>query len=80
MSLIAALSIEVGASIAKSILKFWLKDSDIAVDATSTVVDMLKSKTTLSLNNLKILHFYDTPPTGTATLNGEALLIQAHFH
>lgn len=46
MSLIAVLSIEVGASIAKSILKLWLKDSNIAVDATSTIVDVLKSKTT----------------------------------
>ncbi len=46
MSLIAALSIEVGASIAKSILKIWFKNSDIAVDTTSTIVDMLKAKTT----------------------------------
>ncbi|HWS83193.1 MAG TPA: NACHT domain-containing protein [Ktedonobacteraceae bacterium] len=46
MSLIATLSIEVGASIAKSILKLWLKDFDIAVDTASTIVDMLKSKMT----------------------------------
>lgn len=44
--LLTDLSIEIGPAIAKSILKLWLKDLNIVVDAASTVIDMLKSKTT----------------------------------
>jgi Leucine-rich repeat (LRR) protein len=53
MSLIAALSIEVGGSIAKSLLKNWLKDSDIASDASATIMDILKSKTADRLTQKK---------------------------
>src|SRR6266852_2355375 len=45
MSLIAALSIEVGTSIAKSILKLWLKDSSIASDISASIFDVLTSRT-----------------------------------
>src|SRR5947209_13889231 len=45
MPLLEALTIDVGASIAKSILKIWLK-SDIATDASASIVDVLKSRTT----------------------------------
>ena len=46
MALIETLTIELGSSIAKSILKLWLKDSDIASDASSSLIDVLKSWTT----------------------------------
>src|ERR1700676_4322067 len=44
MPLIEALTIEVGASIAKSLLRVWLKDSDIAVGASASIIDVLKSR------------------------------------
>jgi hypothetical protein len=44
--LLAALNIEVGASIAKLMLKLWLKDIDSAADGTATMVDIIKSKIT----------------------------------
>ena len=43
--LLTDLSIEIGPAIAKSILKLWFKDFNIAVDVASSVLDMLKSKT-----------------------------------
>ena len=45
MALLETLMIEVGTSIAKSILKVWLKDSNIASDASSSITDALKSWT-----------------------------------
>jgi Leucine-rich repeat (LRR) protein len=46
MSLIAALCIDVGTSIAKSILRIWFKDLDFGLDATdATITDILKEKT-----------------------------------
>src|SRR2546425_11167947 len=38
-------TIEVGAAIAKYILKLWLKDGSLGNDITSSVIDVLKSKT-----------------------------------
>jgi NACHT N-terminal Helical domain 1/NACHT domain/Leucine Rich repeats (2 copies) len=46
MPLIETLIIEVGSSIAKSILKLWLGDVPIASDASSSIVDILKAWTT----------------------------------
>jgi hypothetical protein len=37
---------EIGASIAKAILKAWLKPSDVAGEISSDIVDLLKSKST----------------------------------
>src|SRR5579872_2374886 len=45
MPLIETLTIELGSSIAKSILKRWLKD-DMAADASSSIIDVLRSWTT----------------------------------
>jgi len=45
MPLIETLSLELGSSIAKALLKSWLKNSDMAVDASSSLVDVLKSWT-----------------------------------
>jgi hypothetical protein len=46
MPLIEALTLQVGPAIAKAILKFWLKDRKFASDIASSLVDLLKSKTT----------------------------------
>jgi hypothetical protein len=45
MTLVETLALTVGPAIAKAILKSWLKDSDIALNTTSSLVDLLKSKT-----------------------------------
>src|SRR5947207_3248419 len=45
MVLIETLTIELGSSIAKSILKAWLKDYAIASDASATIIDVLKAWT-----------------------------------
>lgn len=45
MPLAEVVSIEVGASIAKYILKLWLKDSSLGNDIASGVIGILKSKT-----------------------------------
>src|SRR5258708_20440040 len=45
MPLAEIIVIEVGSAIAKSILKLWLKDSTIAQDVTSSLVDLIKSRT-----------------------------------
>ena len=46
MPLLETLALQVGPTIAKSILKLWLKDSGVASDVTSSLVDILKLKTT----------------------------------
>src|SRR5881227_1517354 len=45
MPLLEAVTIEVGAAIAKSILKLWLKDSTLGEDVSSSLIDLLKTKT-----------------------------------
>jgi hypothetical protein len=40
-----AVTIELGAAIAKSILKLWLKDSALGQDIASSLIDLLKSRT-----------------------------------
>src|SRR2546421_5821152 len=45
MPLFEAVTIEVGAAIAKSILKLWLKDSMLGGDISSSIIDVLKSRT-----------------------------------
>ncbi len=45
MTLIEAVTLEVGAAIAKSILKLWIKDSTIGNDISSSLIDLLKSRT-----------------------------------
>lgn len=45
MPLLEVLTIEVGGAIAKSIVKLWIKDSDLWTDISSTVIDVLKGKT-----------------------------------
>src|SRR5713226_6002575 len=45
MPFVEVITIEVGAAIAKYILKLWLKDGSLGNDIASSVVDILKSKT-----------------------------------
>jgi GTPase SAR1 family protein len=45
MLLVETLAIEVGSSIAKSVLKLWLKDYNVVTDASSSIIDMLKDRT-----------------------------------
>lgn len=43
MALFEALAIDLGSSIGKSILRIWLKNANVTADASSTIIDMLKS-------------------------------------
>ncbi len=45
MPLLEAVTIEVGAAIAKSILKIWVKDSKLGEDISSSLIDLFKSHT-----------------------------------
>src|SRR2546426_3187816 len=45
MPLLEAAALEVGAAIAKSILKFWVKDLAFGEDVSSGLIDLLKTKT-----------------------------------
>jgi len=45
MPLLETAALEVGAAIAKSILKFWLKDSTLGQNISSSLLDLLKAKT-----------------------------------
>src|SRR5260221_4779028 len=45
MSLLAAAAIEIGKAIAKSIFKFWVRDSGLGNDISSSLIDLLGSKT-----------------------------------
>src|SRR6266581_3672147 len=49
MPLAEAVTIEVGAAIAKSIFKLWLKDSQLGGDISSSLIDLLKTKTSDAL-------------------------------
>ncbi|HVM59852.1 MAG TPA: hypothetical protein VMV72_03215 [Verrucomicrobiae bacterium] len=46
MTLLETLTLAVGPAIAKAILKIWLKDEHITLDAASALVDAIKSRTT----------------------------------
>ncbi len=46
MPLTEAVTIELGAAIAKSILKLWMKDSALDIDISSSLIDLFKAKTT----------------------------------
>jgi NACHT domain len=49
MQLAEIIAIEVGSAIAKSILKLWLKDSALGEDISSSLIDLLKSRTSDTL-------------------------------
>ncbi|HSF30392.1 MAG TPA: hypothetical protein VLK82_07965 [Candidatus Tectomicrobia bacterium] len=46
MALIEALTLQDGPAIAKAVLKVWLKDRKFASDVTSSLVDLIRAKTT----------------------------------
>ena len=45
MPLLEAAAYEIGAAIAKSTVKFWLKDSTLGQDISSSLIDLLKART-----------------------------------
>jgi hypothetical protein len=45
MALIEVLTLQLGSAVAKSILKLWLKDANLAQDIGSELLDIVKSKT-----------------------------------
>ena len=45
MPLLEAVTVEVGAAIAKAILKLWVKDSTLGNDISSNLIDLFKGKT-----------------------------------
>src|ERR1700686_3834190 len=49
MPLIEAVTIELGSAIAKSILKVWLKDSSLGDNISSSLIDLLKGRTSDAL-------------------------------
>src|SRR6266487_909152 len=53
MSLLTAAAIEVGKAVAKSIFKFWMKDSELGLDISSTLIDLVGSKTSDTLAQRK---------------------------
>jgi hypothetical protein len=46
MGLLETLALQVGPAVGKALLKCWLKDSKFAAEVSSSLVDLLKSKTT----------------------------------
>ncbi len=44
MSLLTAAAIEVGKAVAKSIFKFWMKDSELGQDISSNLIDLFPNK------------------------------------
>ena len=59
MPLIETLAIGVGSSIAKAILKLWLKDNSIAIDAGTTIIDIVKTRTSDKLSQRKAQREFD---------------------
>jgi len=53
MSLLTAAAIEVGKAVAKSIFKFWMKDSELGQDISSSLIDLVGSKTSDTLAQRK---------------------------
>jgi hypothetical protein len=53
MSLLTAAAIEVGKAVAKSIFKFWMKDSSLGQDISSSLIDLVGSKTSDTLAQRK---------------------------
>src|SRR5260370_10946986 len=60
MPLLEAVTIEIGSAIAKSILKLWLKDSDLGQDISSSLIDLLRLKTSDSLAQRRGQRQFDT--------------------
>src|SRR6266702_4638514 len=53
MSLLTAAAIELGKAVAKSIFKFWMKDSKLGQDISSNLIDLVGSKTSDTLAQRK---------------------------
>src|SRR5215213_8685903 len=59
MTLLEVIATVLGPSIAKSILKKWLNDSTIAADLTSSLVDLIKSKTSDVLTQTRMARQFE---------------------
>jgi hypothetical protein len=60
MPLAEIITIEIGSSITKSILKFWLKDWKLGEDICSSLIDLLKSRTSDALAQRRGQRQFDT--------------------
>ena len=60
MPLAEIMTIEVGSAVAKSILKLWLKDSALGEDISSSLIDLLKSRTSDALAQRRVQRQFDT--------------------
>jgi NACHT domain len=45
MSILTVVAIDIGKAVAKSIFKFWMKDSELGQDISSSLIDLISSKT-----------------------------------
>ena len=59
MPLAEIVIIEVGSAIAKSLLQLWMKDIPIASDASSSILEILKSYTTDKISQWKGQHQFE---------------------
>jgi NACHT domain len=53
MAFLTAAAIEIGKAVAKSIFKFWLKDSALGQDISSSLIDLVESRTSDALAQRK---------------------------
>ena len=53
MSLLTVAAIDVGKAVAKSIFKFWMKDSELGQNISSSLIDLVSSKTSDALAQRK---------------------------
>ena len=53
MSLLTAAAIEIGKAVAKSIFKFWMKDTELGQDISSSMIDLVGVKTSNALAQRK---------------------------
>src|SRR5262245_5294999 len=59
MALIEVLTLQLGSAVAKSILKLWLKDSSLAQDIGSELLDIVKSKTADQIAQRRARHQFE---------------------
>lgn len=59
MTLLEAVAMVLGPSIAKAILKKWLNDSSIASDVTSSLIDLIKSRTSDYLTQTRMARQFE---------------------
>src|SRR6266568_9366027 len=58
-ALLTAAAIEIGKAVTKSIFKFWMKDSVLGDDISSSLIDLLASRTSDTLVHRKGVRQFD---------------------